>query len=181
MLIEFNGKKPKVSDKAFVAPNATLIGDVTVKEGASIWFGAQLRADFGKIIVGARSSIQDNVVVHMLPGGQTVIEEDVTVGHGAVLHNCTLKKGCIVGMNAVILDNAVVGEQAIVAAGSVVTNGTEIPARHLAAGVPAKPIKELSGDSLLLVEQSARAYSMLVEKYLKEGIGKEDPKNNEHE
>ena len=92
MLIELNGKKPKVSEKAFVAPNATLIGDVTVEDEASIWFGAQLRADFGKIVVGPGSSIQDNVVVHMLPGGQTVIEEGVTVAHGAVLHNCTLKK-----------------------------------------------------------------------------------------
>ncbi|MCL6634575.1 MAG: gamma carbonic anhydrase family protein [Peptococcaceae bacterium] len=172
MIIEYNGKKPRVSEKAFVAPNATLIGDVTVEEGASIWFGAQLRGDFGRIVVGARSSIQDNVVVHMLPGGQTIIEEDVTVAHGAVLHNCTLKKGCIIGMNAVILDNAVIGEQAMIAAGSVVTDGTEIPARHLAAGAPAKPKKELSGNSLWWVEQSARAYVMLAESYLKEGTGK---------
>lgn len=172
MLIEFNGKKPKVSEKAFVAPNATLIGDVTVEEGASIWFGAQLRADFGKIIVKARSSIQDNVVIHTLPGGQTIVEEGVTVAHGAVLHNCTLKKGCIIGMNAVILDNAVVGEQAMIAAGSVVTEGTEIPDRHLAVGTPAKPKKELSGNSLWWVEKSANAYVMLAENYLKEGIGK---------
>lgn len=171
MLIELNGKKPRVSEKAFVAPDATLIGDVTVEEGASIWFGARLRADFGRIIVGARSSIQDNVVMHMLPGGETVVEEDVTVGHGAVLHNCTLKKGCIVGMNAVVLDNAVVGEQAVVAAGSVVTEGQEIPARHLAAGMPAAPKKELSGNSLMRVELGAKAYVMLTESYLKQGIG----------
>jgi len=172
LFIEYNGKKPKVSEKALVAPNATLIGDVTVEEGASIWFGAQLRADFGPITVGARSSIQDNVVVHMLPGGQTVIEEGVTVAHGAVLHNCTLKKGSIIGMNAVILDNAVIGEQAMIAAGSVVTDGTEIPARHLATGTPAKPKKELSGNSLWWVDQSANAYVNLADSYLKEGIGK---------
>ncbi|SFH00198.1 Carbonic anhydrase or acetyltransferase, isoleucine patch superfamily [Desulfotomaculum arcticum] len=150
----------------------TLIGDVTVEDEASIWFGAQLRADFGKIVVGPGSSIQDNVVVHMLPGGQTVIEEGVTVAHGAVLHNCTLKKGCIIGMNAVILDNAVVGEQAMIAAGSVVTDGTQIPDRYLAAGTPAKPKKELSGNSLWWVEQSANAYVALAENYLKQGIGK---------
>ena len=172
MLIELNGQKPKVSEKAFVAPNATLIGDVTVEDGASIWFGAQLRADFGKIVVGPRSNIQDNVVVHMLPGGQTIIEEGVTVAHGAVLHNCTLKKGCIIGMNAVILDNAVIGEQAMIAAGSVVTNGTQIPDRHLAAGIPAKAKKELSGNSLWWVEQSANAYAALAESYLKQGVGK---------
>lgn len=172
MFIEFNGKKPRVSGKAFVAPNATLIGDVTVEDGASIWFGAQLRADFGKIVVGARSSIQDNVVMHMLPGGETVVEENVTVGHGVVLHNCTLKKGSIIGMNAVVLDNAVVGEQAVIAAGSVVTEGQEIPARHLAAGTPAMPKKELSGNSLMRVELSPQAYVMLAESYLKQGIGK---------
>ncbi len=172
MLIEYNGKKPKVSEKAFVAPDATLIGDVTVEEGASIWPGARLRADFGSIVVGARSSVQDNAVIHVLPGGKSVIEEDVTVAHGAVLHNCTLKKGSVIGMNAVVLDNAVVGEQAIVAAGSVVTDGTQIPPRHLAAGVPAKPKKELSGNSLVWVEQSAKAYAKLAESYLNQGIGK---------
>lgn len=172
MLIEYNGKKPRVANDAFVAPNATLIGDVTVEAGASIWFGAQLRGDFGRIIVGAGSSVQDNVVVHVLPGGQTIIEENVTVAHGAVLHNCTVKKGGLVGMNAVVLDNAVIGEQAMVAAGSIVTDGTEIPLRHLAVGSPAKPKKELSGNSLWWVEQSAAAYVKLAESYLKEGIGK---------
>lgn len=172
MLIEFNGKKPKVSEKAFVAPNATLIGDVTVEEGAGVWFGAQLRGDFGKIVVGAGSSVQDNVVVHMLPGGKSIIEENVTVAHGAVLHNCTLKKGSVIGMNATVLDGAEVGEQAIIAAGSVVTDGTKIPDRHLAAGTPAKPKKELSGNSLVWVEQSAKAYVKLSELYLDQGIGK---------
>lgn len=171
MLIEFNGKKPQVSEKAFVAPNATLIGDVTVGEGSSIWFGAQLRADFGKIVVGKGSSIQDNAVVHVLPGGQTTIEDNVTVAHGAVVHNAILRKGCLVGMNAVILDNVIVGEQAMVAAGSVVTDGTEVPARHLVTGSPAKPKKELSGNSLWWVEQSAEAYIQLAQAYLKEGIG----------
>lgn len=171
MLIEFNGKKPQVSDKAFVAPNATLIGDVVVEEGASIWFGAQLRADFGRIVVGARSSVQDNVVVHMLPGGATIIGEGVTVAHGAVLHNCTLKNGCVIGMNAVILDNAEIGAQAMIAAGSVVTKGTKIPDRHLAAGTPASPKKELSGDALWWVEQSSAAYTKLADMYLQEKIG----------
>ncbi|MDI6812901.1 MAG: gamma carbonic anhydrase family protein [Desulfitobacteriaceae bacterium] len=171
MLIEFNGKKPKVSENAFIAPNATLIGDVTVGEGSSIWFGAQLRADFGKIVVGKGSSIQDNAVVHVLPGGQTTIEDHVTVAHGAVIHNAILRKGCLIGMNAAILDNAVVGEQAMVAAGSVVTDGTEISARHLVTGSPAKPKKEISGNSRWWVEQSAEIYIQLAQAYLKAGIG----------
>lgn len=172
MLIEYNGKKPQVAENVFLAPNATLIGDVTVEEGASIWFGAQLRGDFGKIVIGACSSIQDNAVIHVLPGGATIVEEHVTVAHGAVLHNCTLKKGSVVGMNAVVMDNAVVGEQAIIAAGSVVADGAQIPARHLAAGAPAVPKKELSGKALWWVEASSVAYVHLARSYLEQGIGK---------
>jgi carbonic anhydrase/acetyltransferase-like protein (isoleucine patch superfamily) len=172
MLITYNGKTPRVSEKAFLAPDATLIGDVTVEEGASIWFGARLRGDFGKIVIGACSSVQDNAVIHVLPGGATILEEHVTVAHGAVLHNCTLRKGCVVGMNAVVMDNAVIGEQAIVAAGSVVADGAEIPARHLAAGTPAVTKKELSGKALWWVEASSAAYVQLAENYLEQGIGR---------
>ena len=174
MIIEYNGKKPRVSAKAFVAPNAALIGDVEVAEGASIWFGAQVRGDMGKITVGAGSNIQDNVVVHAEPGKQTVIEEDVTVGHGAVLHTCTIKRGAVIGIKAVVLDDAVVGEQAMVAAGSVVTPGTQIPPRHLAAGMPARVKKELDGKSLWWVEQSPEDYAKLTESYLQQGIGRID-------
>jgi len=166
LLVEFEGKRPKVEEGAFVAPGATLIGDVTVKRGASIWFGAVLRGDFGPIEVGERTSIQDNVVVHVLPGGSTVIGDDVTVAHGAVLHNCTIKRGALVGMNAVVLDNVVVEEEAMVAAGSVVREGTVIPARHLAVGAPAEVKKELSGQSLWWVQASASAYVELAKRYL---------------
>lgn len=172
MLIEYDGKRPKVSAKAFVAPNATLIGDVEVADGASIWFGAQVRGDLGKITVGAGSSVQDNAVVHAEAGKQAVIEEDVTIGHGAVLHTCTIKRGAVIGINAVILDGAVVGEQAMVAAGSVVTPGTQIPPRHLAMGTPARVKKELDGASLVWVEHSPDDYARLTESYLRQGLGK---------
>ena len=172
MLIEYGGKKPKVSEKAFVAPNATLIGDVEVAEYASIWFGARLRGDLGKIIVGVRSNIQDNAVIHVDHNQKAIIEEDVTVGHSSVLHNCTIKKGAVIGINAVVLDNAVVGEQAVVAASSVVSEGTKIPPRHLAAGIPAQVKKELSGHSLRLTEGAASSYVKLAQSYLRQGIGK---------
>ncbi|MFC2003345.1 gamma carbonic anhydrase family protein [Chloroflexota bacterium] len=174
MLIEYSGKKPKVSEKAFVAPNATLIGDVQVAEYASIWFGAQLRGDLGEIKVGARSSVQDNAVIHADTGKETVIEEDVTVGHGAVLHGCTIKRRAVIGIKAVVLDGAVVGEQAMVAAGSVVPPGTQIPPLHLAAGVPARVKKELAGDYLWWVEQGADIYTELIKGYLQQGIGNVD-------
>jgi len=166
LFVELEGKRPKVEEGAFVAPGATLIGDVTVKRGASIWFGAVLRGDFGPIEVGERTSVQDNVVVHVLPGGSTVIGDDVTVAHGAVLHNCTIKRGALVGMNAVVLDNVVVGEEAMVAAGSVVREGTVIPPRRLAVGAPAEIKKELSGQSLWWVQASASAYVELARRYL---------------
>ena len=172
MLLSFKGIKPRVAKSAFVAPDATLIGDVTVGEEASIWFGARLRGDMGQIVVGARSNVQDNVVIHLEINGRTVIEEDVTVAHGAVLHNCILKKGCLVGMKAVVLDNAVVGEGAMIAAGSVVVPGSEIPPGCLAAGIPARPKKQLSGASLTWVEESAGAYIRLAQSYLAEGTGR---------
>ncbi|MFC1907536.1 gamma carbonic anhydrase family protein [Chloroflexota bacterium] len=174
MIIEYNGKKPRISEKAFVAPNATIIGDVEVADNASIWFGAQVRGDLGKITVGGGSSIQDNAVVHADAGKQTIIEEDVTVGHAAVLHSCTVKRGAVIGIKSVILDEAVVGEQAMVAAGSVVTSGTQIPSRHLAAGIPARIKKELEGESLWWVEQSPSDYAELTRNYLRQGLGKAD-------
>jgi len=172
VLVEFNGKKPQVSPTAFVAPTATLIGDVTVGDEASIWYGAVLRGDFGGIKIGARSSVQDNVVIHVLPEGNCEVGEDVTVAHGAVLHNCRVEKGALIGMNAVILDHAVVGEQAMVAAGSVVTDKTQIKPRTLAAGTPAAPRKELSGNSLWWVEQSSQAYVDLSRIYWHEARAK---------
>ncbi len=172
MLLSFKGIKPRVAETAFVAPDATLVGDVTVGDQASIWFGARLRGDMGPIVVGARSNIQDNVIIHLEIDGRTVIEEDVTVAHGAVLHNCTLKRGCLVGMNAVVLDNSVVGEGAMIAAGSVVVPGSEIPPGCLAVGIPARPKKELSGGSLNWVDKSADAYVRLAESYLREGTGR---------
>ncbi len=171
MLVEFEGKKPQVGKGVFIAPTATLIGDVEVGEGASIWYGAVLRADFGKIRVGKGSSIQDNAVVHVIPDCETVIGDEVTVAHGAVLHGCTIEKGAIIGMGAVVQDFARVGEEAMVAAGSVVTTNMVIPPRHLAAGVPAAIKKEITGASLLWVSTSAPMYRELAARYIKQGIG----------
>ncbi|MFZ5597719.1 MAG: gamma carbonic anhydrase family protein [Bacillota bacterium] len=172
-LIEFEGKKPDIAPGVFVAPTAVIIGDVTVGEGSSIWYGAVLRADFGKIIIGKNTSIQDNAVIHMTPGGETKIGDNVTIAHGAVLHTATVGDGAVVGMNAVLLDNCVVGEQSMIAAGSVVSSGAGIPARHLAAGSPAVPKKEISGEALNWVTASSVAYTHLAGKYMDSGLDKE--------
>ncbi len=169
--IPYNGKRPVVKSGAFVAPTAVLIGDVTVEPGASIWFGAVLRGDLGSIVVKKGASVQDNVVVHVLPQGQTLIQEDVTIGHGVVLHNCTIGRGAVVGINSVVLDFANIGEEAVIAAGSVVGDKSEIPPRHLAAGTPAQVKKELSGNSLWYMQQGIAVYAQLRDTYLEDGVG----------
>ncbi len=134
-----------------------------------VWSSPQ--GDFGRIVVGKNSSVQDNCVIHLLPDGETVIGDEVTVAHGAILHNCTVKKGAVIGMNATILDFSEIGEYAMVAAGSVVTDKTIVPARHLAAGAPAVIKKEIDGNSLWWIDQSAKAYQVLAQKYIRERDG----------
>ncbi|MEW9674164.1 gamma carbonic anhydrase family protein [Ammoniphilus sp. 3BR4] len=169
MILEYNGKKPIIANSAFIAPNATIIGDVIVEDGASVWFGAVLRGDLGPIVVGARSSVQDNCVIHMTDGG-TYIDEDVTVGHGAILHNCRIGRSTVIGMNAVILDNARIGEESVVAAGSVVSANTEFPSRILIAGIPARKKKDIEGASLWWVQESSKWYQQLSQNYMNQGI-----------
>ncbi len=171
MIVSFGGRTPRVAGGAFVAPTATLIGDVEVGEGASVWYGAVLRGDFGRIRVEKGASVQDNVVIHTLPDGETVVGEEATVAHGAVLHNCRVGRRAVVGMNCVILDHAVVGEEAMLAAGSVVREKVHVPDRHLAAGTPAEVKKELSGPALWWVRTSAAAYADLARRYLMETTG----------
>jgi carbonic anhydrase/acetyltransferase-like protein (isoleucine patch superfamily) len=174
LLIEYHGKRPHVADDAFLAPTAVLIGDVTVGAGASIWFGAVLRADFGPIAVGAGSSVQDNAVVHVGVDWPTTIGANVTIGHGAVLEGCTIGDGAIVGMNATVLPRAVVGGEAVIAAGSVVGEGVHIPERVLAAGAPARVKKELAGSSLEWIRMAAPDYQQKAREYRAQGIDKLD-------
>jgi carbonic anhydrase/acetyltransferase-like protein (isoleucine patch superfamily) len=179
MILPFAGIHPRIHPTAFVAPNATVIGNVTIEAEASIWFGAVIRGDDPEleIRVGARTSIQDNCVLHVSRQGATLIGADVTVGHGAVLESCTVGDGALIGMNAVVLQRARVGEAALVAAGAVVASGAEIPARHLAAGTPARVRKELEGESLRWVTTSAAHYVELSRSYLSQGVG--GPRENE--
>jgi carbonic anhydrase/acetyltransferase-like protein (isoleucine patch superfamily) len=167
-ILRYNGIEPRIDASAFVAPTATLIGNVVVEAEASIWFGAVLRGDDPDhpIVVGTRSSVQDNCVIHVSAQGATLIGPEVTVGHGAVMESCTIGRGALIGMNAVILQGATIGEGALVAAGAVVPAGAEIPARHLAAGAPARVKKELDGESLRWVQTSAAHYVRLSRSYL---------------
>ena len=143
MIIEFKGKLPQIDPTVYIAPNATIIGDVVIEAEASVWFGAVIRGDSGQIKIGARSNVQDNVVIHVNGRSNTVIEADVTLGHGAVLEGCHLERGVLIGMNATVLSGAVVGSGSLVAAGAVVGENQIIPPNVLVVGVPAKVKREL--------------------------------------
>jgi carbonic anhydrase/acetyltransferase-like protein (isoleucine patch superfamily) len=172
-IISFNGKTPRIDPTAFIAPTATLIGDVVIGPEASVWFGAVLRADHPVhgIRIGARTSVQDNCVLHVSERGATVVGDDVTIGHGAVFESCTIGNGALIGMNAVILHEAVIGPGALVAALSVVAAGTHVPAGALVAGAPARLRKMLEGESADWVKDSARHYVELARAYRTEGVG----------
>lgn len=174
MILTYNGRTPRIHPTAFIAPTAVIIGDVEIGEHASIWFGAVLRGDNPEhgIRVGARTSVQDNCVVHVSARGPTVIGEDVTVGHGAVFESCEIRRSALIGMNAVILHGAVVEEEALVAALSVVPEGMVVPARTLVAGAPAKVRKELTGESVHWVRDSSSHYVALSRTYLEQQIGR---------
>jgi carbonic anhydrase/acetyltransferase-like protein (isoleucine patch superfamily) len=173
ILLPFHGKRPRVAESAFIAPNAVLIGDVAVEEEASIWFGAVLRGDHNEngIVVGAGSSIQDNCVVHVGGWAPTVIGERVTVGHGAKFESCTIGDRSVIGMNAVILQNARIGVECVVAANAVVMEGAEIPDHSLVAGVPGKVKKKLDGSAADWVRRGGQHYIDLARTYRENDVG----------
>jgi carbonic anhydrase/acetyltransferase-like protein (isoleucine patch superfamily) len=172
-LITFNGRTPRVHPSAFVAPTAVLIGDVDIGEEASVWFGAVLRGDHPDhgIRVGARTSIQDNCVLHVSARGATIVEDEVTVGHGAVFESCIIRRGALIGMNAVLLHECEIGEGSVVAALSVVPTQMQVPAHTLVAGSPARIKKQLEGEAADWVRGSAEHYVELSREYLRQGVG----------
>lgn len=173
ILLPFHGKRPRVADSAFIAPTAVLIGDVTVEEEASVWFGAVLRGDNSEngIVVGAGTSVQDNCVVHVGGWAPTLIGRQVTVGHGAKFESCTIGDRSVIGMNAVILQNAQIGTECVIAANAVVLEGTRIPDRSLVAGVPGKVKKQLDGSAAEWVRRGGRHYIELARSYREQGVG----------
>ena len=169
-IITYNGKTPEVDPTAWIAPTATLIGDVTVGPGASIWFGAVLRGDMDRIEIGAGTNLQDNVVVHTDEGIQTIIGENVGVGHLALLHGTTVGAGSLIGMGAKLLNNSVVGEGGFVAAGALVLEGQNVPAGHLVAGVPAKDRGPMTEEMADRVRSNAFGYQELASTYREQGL-----------
>ena len=156
-----DGIVPVVDPSAFVHPTAVLIGDVIVGPRAYIGPCASLRGDFGRIVVEAGANIQDHCMLHGFPGKDTVVGPEVTVGHGAILHGCVVRKGALIGMNCVVNDNAEVGEHAVVAALAFVKAEARIPARTLVAGIPAKVMRQLSDEEIRWKDDNMHLYQSL--------------------
>lgn len=146
----------------FIAPNATVVGDVTLGKNASVWYGAVLRGDSGAIRIGENTNIQDNCVLHE----QVTIGNGCSIGHGAILHGCTVGDHCVVGMGAIILDDAVLGEHCLVGAGAVVTGKMNAPAGSLLLGNPAKVVKSLTQAQIDYIHTDAKTYVKLAAQQL---------------
>jgi len=169
-LVELDGVRPTIGEGVYLAPTAILIGNVHIGDRATVWFGAVLRGDFSRIEVGARSSIQDNAVLHCAIDLPTIVAEDVTVGHGALLEGCVVEAGALVGMGAIVLHHARVGARAVIAAGGVVAERQEVAPGMLVAGVPASEKKELSGSAQRWAEIASDDYQQLRSRYLNASV-----------
>ena len=164
----YQGKQLRLGSRVFLAENCSLIGDIELGDDCSIWYGAVLRGDIHHIRIGARTNIQDNSVLHVEQGtGPTIVGEEVTIGHAAVVHGCTVHRGALIGIGAKVLSHAVIGEQALVGAGAIVQEGMEIPPRTLAVGVPARVKRDLKPEELARLDRSWKNYVEYKNEYLK--------------
>jgi carbonic anhydrase/acetyltransferase-like protein (isoleucine patch superfamily) len=175
MLLRYKEWYPKVGKNAWIAPGATVIGNVELGEDSSVWFGCVVRGDVHSIKIGARTNIQDLSMIHvthykkpdMSDGHPTIIGDDVTVGHRVMLHGCTIEDACLIGMSATILDGAVIGRESIVGAGALVTGGKVFPPRSLILGSPAKVVRTLTDDEVAELYASAKRYVGFKNHYLR--------------
>ena len=150
-----------IDSNVFIAPGAQIIGDVSIKSGSSIWYNAVLRGDKGAICIGSNTNIQDLVMVHVSKNTSTVIGDNVTVGHGAIIHGCTIEDNVLIGMGSIILDRAQIGKNSIVGAGSLVTQGKCFPEGSLILGSPARVKRPLTAEEIENVQSSAKNYAAL--------------------
>lgn len=166
IILPFKGVTPKYAANAYIAPNATLIGDVVIGARSSIWFNVVMRGDVNYIRVGERTNIQDGSIVHVATNdGPTIIGNDVLIGHAAIIHGCTLEDGCFVGMAATVMDDAVVESGAMVAAGALVTPGKRVKSRQLWAGSPAKFMRDLTEAEVAQMKVQTDRYADLADIY----------------
>ncbi len=166
MIKKFRGKSPIIPDSCYVSESVDLIGDVTLGEDVSLWFGTVVRGDMHHITIGARSNIQDNSVIHVTTDiSPTRIGDEVTVGHNAIIHGATIEDRCLIGMGSIIMDDVVVGEGSIVGAGAVVPPNMIIPPRSLVVGLPAKIVRQTTDEELKMIIERAQHYIDFSQEY----------------
>ncbi|CAM5513936.1 Gamma carbonic anhydrase family protein OS=Streptomyces tendae OX=1932 GN=GUR47_30150 PE=4 SV=1 [Streptomyces tendae] len=165
LITGIGGKDPEVDAEAFVAPTASVVGDVTLHAGASVWYGAVLRGDVERISVGASSNVQDNCTLHADPGFPVTVGERVSIGHNAVVHGATVEDDCLVGMGATVLNGAVIGAGSLVAAQALVPQGMRVPPGSLVAGVPAKVKRELTEEERQGITLNGTMYAALARQH----------------
>ena len=167
MILPYNGRTPEIGAGVYIAPSADVIGDVVIGDHSSVWFAVVMRGDINYIRIGARTNIQDGSVLHVMRDTHPlVVGDDVTVGHNATLHGCTIESRCLIGMGVIILNGARIGPGSIIAAGSVVTEGTEVPPGSLFIGAPARFRRHLTEEDLKVIDRYAANYVAYKESYL---------------
>ncbi|WP_197919225.1 gamma carbonic anhydrase family protein [Thiosulfatihalobacter marinus] len=157
-LYELDGRRPTIAEDTWIAPDANIIGDVVIEEGASVWFGCTLRGDNEQIVIGKGSNVQESTVMHTDPGFALIIGENCTIGHKAMLHGCRIADGALIGMGATVLNGARIGRDCLIGAGALITEGKDIPDRSLVMGTPGKVVRELDPVAVKGLEMSARHY-----------------------
>ena len=166
MIREFKDKYPVISDSAYIADTALIIGDVEIGEDSSVWFGSVIRGDVNHIRIGARTNVQDMTMIHVSSRTYpTILEDEITIGHRVTLHGCQVESRCLIGIGAILMDGVRVGNNSLVGAGSLVTPGTQVPPRSLVLGSPAKVKRGLTDEELDLLDRSWRNYTELKKHY----------------
>ncbi|MCC4767803.1 gamma carbonic anhydrase family protein [Methanosarcina sp. DH1] len=168
MIMNFKGKSPKISETAFIADSADVIGDIEIGDFSSVWFNAVLRGDRNKIKIGSRTSTQNNVVIHANPENGVQIGNDVSVGHGAVLHGCRIENNVLIGMNSTVLNGAEIGRNSIVGANALIPEGKKFPENSLIIGFPGKVKREIDKSEIETIAENAAEYVEFVREYREE-------------
>jgi carbonic anhydrase/acetyltransferase-like protein (isoleucine patch superfamily) len=172
-ILPYDGTVPTIGDRVFIAPGASVIGDVHISDDSSVWFGTVIRGDVFHIRIGARTNVQDNSVIHVTTGEHAaIIGSDVTIGHRALLHGCTVDDGALIGMGAIVMDRAHIGAGALVAAGSLVTEGTEVPPGMVAMGAPARVRRPVSDAEREYLAYAPGHYVEIAARYLAPKTGR---------
>ena len=167
MIMDFEGVTPRINKNTYISESVDIIGKVNVEENVNIWFGTRLRGDMNNIIIGENTNIQENSVVHVNINTPCIIGKNVTIGHGTIIHGCSISDNVLVGMGSIILNNAKIGKNTIIGAGSLVTQGKEFPEGVLILGNPAKVIRQLTEAEIESIQRSADNYVSLSKKYKK--------------